>query len=111
MSLRIRALQTGDFTQGFIETLQSLAPVDLTLEEAHALWQQRSASGIHTVVAEIDGKIVGTASLIVEKKFIHRGGQVGHVEDVAVHSDHARKGIGSALVEHLMGLACSFRSY
>jgi glucosamine-phosphate N-acetyltransferase len=109
--LLIRALQTGDFSNGFLETLGSLAPVDLTPEEAVAIWNKRSTAGIHTVVAEIDGRVAGTASLIVEQKYIHRGGLVGHIEDVAVHSDHLRKGVGSALVEHLTQHACALGCY
>jgi glucosamine-phosphate N-acetyltransferase len=109
--MRIRALEPADFNRGFFETLGSLAPVDLTPEEAVAILQQRSAVGIHTVVAESDGQIVGTASLIVERKYIHRGGLVGHIEDVSVHSDHWRQGIGTALVERLTRLASSLRCY
>ena len=111
MPLRIRPLQPADFAAGFLETLGSLAPVDLTPEEAIAIWQKRTDSGIHSVVAEVDGRVVGTASLIVEKKFIHRGGLVGHIEDVAVHSDHWRQGIGTALVERLTELASSLHCY
>jgi glucosamine-phosphate N-acetyltransferase len=111
MSLRIRSLEPADFGRGFFETLGSLAPVDLTPEEATAIWQQRSSVGIHTIVAEADGQVVGTASLMIEKKFIHRGGLVGHIEDVAVHSDHWRQGIGTALVERLTRLASSLRCY
>ena len=55
--------------------------------------------------------MVGTASLIVEQKFIHGGGLVGHIEDVAVHKDHWRKGIGTAMVDQLTKLASSMRCY
>lgn len=108
---RIRELEPTDFAAGFLETLGSLAPVDLTTEEAIAIWRQRTAAGTHSVVADLDGKIVGAASLLVEKKFIHRGGLVGHIEDVAVHRDHVRQGIGSVLVEHLIQLAARLHCY
>src|SRR5580700_3686865 len=100
----IRALQPSDFSNGFLETLGNLSPVDLTPEEASEIWDRRSAAGIRTVVAEVDARVVGTASLIVEQKFIHHGGLVGHIEDVAVHPDFGRRGIGKAVVEHLMQL-------
>jgi glucosamine-phosphate N-acetyltransferase len=111
MPLLIRILQPNDFANGFLETLSSLAPIDLTPEEALVIWNKRSAAGIRTIVAEIDGRVVGTASLIVEQKYIHGGGLVGHIEDVAVHKDHSRKGIGAALVDHLTKLACSLGCY
>jgi glucosamine-phosphate N-acetyltransferase len=111
MALIIRPLEAEDFERGFMETLGSLAPVDLTPVEAAAIWAERRAAGNFTVVAEIDGEVVGTASLLVEKKFIHRGGLVGHIEDVAVRSDHWGKGIGSEVVRHLTDIAAGERCY
>ena len=46
------------------------------------------------------GQGVGAASLLIEQKFIHKGGLVGHIEDVAVHKEFQRQGIGTALVRH-----------
>jgi glucosamine-phosphate N-acetyltransferase len=111
MSLLIRALEAGDFSRGFLETLSGLAEVELSLEQAAGIWKKRTAAGIHTIVCEIGGRVVGTASLIVEQKYIHQGGLVGHIEDVAVHRDHWRQGIGTALVERLTHLASSLHCY
>jgi len=111
MALRIRPLEEADFAKGFLEALGSLSDVGLNPAEAADIWRQRTAAGIHSIVAEVDGRVVGTASLIVEKKYIHRGGLVGHIEDVAVHADHWRKGIGTALVDQLTRLAESLNCY
>jgi glucosamine-phosphate N-acetyltransferase len=54
------------------------------------------------VIAVENGKVVGTASLLVERKFLHKGGRAGHIEDVAVHPNYQRRGIGKALVMHLV---------
>jgi glucosamine-phosphate N-acetyltransferase len=105
MALIIRPLEVRDFEHGFMEALNSLAPVDLTPAEAVAIWRQRTADGIFTVVADLEGDVVGTASLLIERKFIHRGGRVGHIEDVAVRSDSWGKGVGSELVRHLTHIA------
>jgi len=106
MSFELRPLQQGDFTRGFLESLAHLAPVDLTAEEAIRIWRGRNAAGVRTVVAvDGDGNVLGTASLILEHKFIHRGGTIGHIEDVAVHPSHGGKGVGSAVVRALIELA------
>jgi len=111
MKPHLRLLEPPDFANGFLETLACLSQVGLAPEEAIAIWKQRSAAGIETVVAEVDGRVVGTASLIIEKKYIHRGGLVGHIEDVAVHNDHWRKGIGTSLVDFLTKLAAERNCY
>lgn len=47
-----------------------------------------------------DDQLVGTISLLMEWKFIHDGGLVGHIEDVATKSGCEGRGIGQALVAH-----------
>jgi glucosamine-phosphate N-acetyltransferase len=111
MKPTIRLLEPRDFRSGFIETLSSLSPVDLSPDMAEGVWRARKAAGVHTVVADHDGRVVGTASLIVERKFIHGGGKVGHVEDVAVHPDFWRRGIGTSMVDHLTTLAREWGCY
>lgn len=49
--------------------------------------------------------IVGTATLLLESKFIHNGGVVAHIEDVVVHPDWREKGIGKKLVEKMIEIA------
>jgi glucosamine-phosphate N-acetyltransferase len=93
-------LNALDVSHGFLETMSSLAEVDLTFDEAVKVLRSRLRAGIHTYVGRVEGKVVGTVSLLVEDKFIHGGGLVGHIEDVAVHPDHQGQGIGAALVEY-----------
>jgi glucosamine-phosphate N-acetyltransferase len=100
MSIVIRELTGQDLTQRFLDTLASLAEVKLTVEEAAQIFQRRLRAGMRTFVALHHDQIVGTVSLFVEQKFIHHGGRAGHIEDVAVHHDHQRKGIGSLLTAH-----------
>jgi glucosamine-phosphate N-acetyltransferase len=50
----------------------------------------------------VDGEeVLGTATLIIERKFIHQGGWAGRVEEVAVRRDRQHQGIGTALMEHV----------
>ncbi len=53
----------------------------------------------------LDNQIVGCATLLVEKKIIHQGGQVGHIEDVTVDNAHRKQGIGQKLIDHCVQLA------
>jgi glucosamine-phosphate N-acetyltransferase len=103
--LQICELFGPDLANGFLETLESLSQVRLTPAGAAEVLRTRLRMGVKTYVAKIDGKVVGTCALLLEQKFIHSGGWVGHIEDVVVHKECQKKGIGSALVEHAVGEA------
>jgi glucosamine-phosphate N-acetyltransferase len=105
MGYDLRLLQQGDFVRGFLETLENLVPVNLTPEEAIHIWRGRNAAGVRTVVAVEGDQVIGTATLILEHKFLHRGGTIGHIEDVAVHPKHEGKGVGRAVVSFLVDVA------
>jgi glucosamine-phosphate N-acetyltransferase len=109
----IRELEPDDVSRCLADTLASLAEVGLTADQLREVLQERIRTGVHTYVAcePGTGDIVGTASLIVERKFIHRGGRVGHVEDVSVRKGYRGKGLGAALVRHAVSEARRLRCY
>ncbi len=111
MNLDIRPMSGHEVTEAFLETLTGLADVGLTVRQAREIFRQRLRAGVLTYVALLEGRVVGTATLLVEQKFIHAGGRVGHVEDVAIHPQFQRRGIGLALVRHLTGEAQKLGCY
>lgn len=46
-------------------------------------------------------RIVGTGALVVERKFIHNLGMVGHIEDIAVAKDQQGKKLGLRIIQAL----------
>jgi len=111
MNIQVREMQAEDVSATFLETLGGLSEVNLTVTEAIEILQARRAAGFFTFVALVNGRLAGTASLVVEQKFIHHGGKVGHIEDVVVHESHRRQGIGTALVQALVEVARSRGCY
>ena len=103
-NLVIRKLFAPDISLDFITTLESLSPVnpDAVAIDFGEILRERFRTGIDTFIAILDNKIVGTASLVYERKFTWGGAVVAHVEDVAVHKDHKGNGIGSALMSHVI---------
>jgi len=83
--------------QDFIDTLEALSEVNMSVDETQETFEDVNS---HIYVALIGERIVGTITLLVEKKIIHRGGKAGHIEDVAVHPDFQRKGIGEKLINY-----------
>jgi glucosamine-phosphate N-acetyltransferase len=107
----VRVMYATDLQRGFLATLASLKPCALTEEEAVDVFRKRMRQKIQTYVALYDGKIVGTASLLIEPKFINSGGVVGHIEDVAVHQAYKSHGVGRKLVEHLLKVSREQKCY
>ena len=103
----IRKLQKEDLQNGFLLTLDSLRKSsDIDKKTAEKIFDKINSNPDHIIaVAEIDGKIVGSTTLLIEIKFIHNGGKVGHIEDVVVDKNYQRKGIGVKIIRYLLEYA------
>jgi glucosamine-phosphate N-acetyltransferase len=100
MNISIADLTALDLSNGFLDTLGGLAKVQLSIDEARQILRNRLRLGMRTYVARAAEGVVGTTTLLVEDKFIHAGGRVGHIEDVVVRPGYEKRGIGGALVRH-----------
>lgn len=96
----VRRIQESDIDNGFLESLDSLRKAsDLSREKAKSILREISSNPSHVIfVAVKDGKVVGSTTLLIEQKFIHQGGKVGHIEDVVVSKEHQGKGIGEKII-------------
>jgi len=111
--VKIRQIQENDLSQGFLESLDSLRKVsDLEEDNAKRVLKKIRSNQNHIImVAELDGQIVGSITLLIEPKFIHQGGLVGHIEDVVVRSEFQGKGIGEQLVNAALEYAKNHGCY
>ena len=105
--LIIRKIIESDLENCFLESLDSLRQTsNLEQNSARNILKQILGNENHIIhVAELDGKIVGSTTLLVEQKFIHEGGIVGHIEDVVVKKEFEGQGIGMKLVLSLLDIA------
>jgi len=74
------------------DQLEAWAPDDLDPIE----WAQRRAAA-STWIAEVDGEVVGFTDVDAE----------GYIDMLFVHPEHSGRGIGTALVEHVLGIAAT----
>ncbi len=105
--IKIRDIVESDIDIGFLESLDSLRNAsNLDKDTAKNILKKIIENPDHVIhVAEVDGKIVGSTTLLIEQKFIHEGGKVGHIEDVVVSKEFEGRGIGIKLVTSLLEVA------
>mgnify|MGYP001250613509 CR=1 FL=1 len=100
----IREIQESDLDNGFLESLDSLRKAsDVNIDTAKKILNEIISNPNHIIhVAEKNGKIIGSTTLLIEQKFIHQGGKVGHIEDVVVSKEFEGRGIGIKLIRSLL---------
>jgi glucosamine-phosphate N-acetyltransferase len=104
----IDKLKQQHLENGFIETLSFLSKTDTIsqekLIETFTKLKQNADSTIFVAVTS-EGKVIGTTTLLIEQKFIHNCGLVGHIEDVVVHGKFRGGGIAYSLIEKAINMA------
>nr|CAD2173199.1 unnamed protein product [Meloidogyne enterolobii] len=107
----IRELSEEDFDQGFLELLEQLTttlPITRQqfIERLHQMRSQQPRCYHIFVIRKIStSRIVATAALVCELKFVHNCGMRGRVEDVVVDSSERGKRFGQILNEYIVQLA------
>ncbi len=112
----VREISEADLKKGFFETLGNLAEIGMIKndqETAKKILQQLMSSPFYKifVAAKPDGEIIGSNTLLIEQKFIHNGGKVGHIEDVVTKSGYEGLGVGRALVAKALAFAAEMKCY
>uniref|UniRef100_A0A7S0YRJ5 Glucosamine 6-phosphate N-acetyltransferase n=1 Tax=Polytomella parva TaxID=51329 RepID=A0A7S0YRJ5_9CHLO len=106
MEYAIRLLDTSDYEKGYLKLLSQLTTVgDISEETFKArVEEMRSMKSyfIHVIEDTEKEKIIGTASLIIELKFIHGCSKIGHIEDVVVDSTYRGLKLGQKLIDSLV---------
>ncbi|KAF2429478.1 acyl-CoA N-acyltransferase [Tothia fuscella] len=106
---KFRPLERSDFKNGHLDVLADLCYMGEITEE---MWIERfdlmkRLEGTYyvLVIADEGGKIVGTGTLMVEKKFLYKLATQGHVEDVAIAANQQGKKFGVKLLKALDSVA------
>lgn len=88
-----------------VNILQSISEFKPSIQEYHKIWEQynQTSNNFGIIALNQNQKVVGYGSIILEYKI--RGGVMGHIEDIAVHKDFNRMGIGKAIIYHILDLA------
>ncbi|MDA7939954.1 MAG: GNAT family N-acetyltransferase [Nitrosopumilus sp.] len=100
----VRRLRREDLQNGFLESLDALRPASgIDPGRAEEIFERIDSDPMYVVaVAEEGGRVIGATTLVIEQKFIHEGGLVGHIEDVAVSRGAQGRGAGTAILRYLL---------
>tara|TARA_A100001015_G_scaffold319641_1_gene443176 strand:- start:1316 stop:1759 length:444 start_codon:yes stop_codon:yes gene_type:complete len=99
----IRKLKQDDLT-GVIELLKSNFNGSFTKNQISSAWLKYVNQDFnHSVVAICESKIVGHGSIVISKRL--RGGNLGVIEDIIVHSNYRKKNVGKSIVNFLFDVA------
>ncbi|GAM38754.1 glucosamine 6-phosphate N-acetyltransferase [Talaromyces pinophilus] len=113
----IRPLARDDYKRGFFQCLQALTFTG-DISETEYLdrfdWHKNHGQGWYycvVIVEDAIDRIVGTGTVIVERKFIHNLGISGHIEDISIAKDHQGKHFGQKLIKTLDSVAVNVGCY
>lgn len=114
--LVFRSLRKSDFNKGYISLLSQLTKTgDVTKERFDRQFDaMKQTPGVHYVMVIEDtmlSKVIGSGTLVVERKFTHNTALRGRVEDIVVDSNYRGKHLGALVVETATVLSKMFGCY
>lgn len=116
ISFLVRRIKEADFENGFFETLSNLTTVgDIRFNEYRMEIINRILGDQNYIIIVAEEQenhtIIGTATLLIEQKFIHNGGRVGHIEDVATRAGYEGIGVGKKIIQKLIEISKELQCY
>uniref|UniRef100_A0A1B6E2U9 Glucosamine 6-phosphate N-acetyltransferase n=1 Tax=Clastoptera arizonana TaxID=38151 RepID=A0A1B6E2U9_9HEMI len=115
-NLIVRPLNSSDYNSGFLQILAELTQVgDVSKDQFMERFSSMFANPCTYYIAVIEdlsnGEVVGTGTLLLEKKFIRNCGVRGHIEDIVVSEKCRGKQLGKLIITTLLSLAEYFKCY
>lgn len=108
--VEIRKLNCHDY-MGFHKLINFFRPTSFSYENFMRILVKVSDNGGIWVATDEDGRLIGTATILYEEKFIHNCAVLAHIEDVCVDPELRGKGIGKKLIRHLIEEARAVGAY
>ena len=102
MNYIIRQLKKDDYLE-YIKLINNFRPIgiDITIEKYEEIFNEIFKNSIIFVI-EYNNKLIATAKLIIEQKFIHKLAKYGYIEDVIVDEDYRKQNIGKNIIKYIV---------
>ena len=106
--LLVRKINKGDYNKKYLDLLKQLTsifPDKISVSDFNNLVDRLGENHYIMVIEDIDTKmIIGCATLLIEEKFIHNMGKVGHIEDVVIDKAYRGLNLGKLIIDVLMSI-------
>ena len=108
---KFRKLEESDYHKNYLQLLSQLTQVgNITPKEFSNIFG-KIQSQIWVFEDNVTNKIVASASIFLEQKFIHDGGIVAHLEDVIVDQYYRGAQLGKKLIANVVEIAKNSGAY
>ncbi|KAI8880437.1 acyl-CoA N-acyltransferase [Backusella circina FSU 941] len=102
----LRALRSNDYERGFLKVYEVLTEVgnhtkEEFLEQFNYMKKHNHEYHTITITDDSKDKVVAVGTILVERKFVHKNGLVGHIEDIAVDGNQQGKKLGLRIIQAL----------
>jgi len=106
-----RKLEESDYHKNYLQLLSQLTQVGHISPEEFSNILAKIQSQIWVFEDTTANKIVASASILLEQKFIHGGGIVAHLEDVVVDQSYRGIQLGQKLIASIVEIAKNSGAY
>ena len=106
-----RKLEESDYHKNYLQLLSQLTQVEHITPEEFSNILAKIQSQIWVFEDTAVNKIVASASIFLEQKFIHGGGIVAHLEDVVVDQSYRGNQLGQKLIASIVEIAKNSGAY
>lgn len=106
-----RKLEESDYYKNYLDLLSQLTQVGHITQEEFSKIFAKIQSQIWVFEDSHTNKIVASASILLEQKFIHGGGIVAHLEDVVVDQSYRGNQLGQKLIANIVEKARESGAY
>ena len=108
-----RHIEQNDYYKDYLTLLEQLTIVEkekINYEQFKIFVESLSNNHI-IIVIEDNNKIIGTGTLLIENKVIHNMGLVAHIEDIVIHNNYRKQGLGKKLIDELINISIQSNCY
>lgn len=115
MNYFVRKLNKSDYNKNYFELLKQLTSIDpnkISKSNFNKMLEGLGKKHLIYVIEDLKKNIIiGSITILVEKKIIHNLGTVIHIEDVVIHKDYRKKGLSNKLINLSKEIAKKNKAY